>query len=372
MKLIYKLLFGNVMDEPKECTQNIYVFRYICYCMFFYTIEMLLNELGIFIVDKNIFRRGYLTAVIFLVLYIVFLLHFKFEHSITKYIGITALTLLITAANVSLTYHMVLTLTIPVIVAGMYSSKKFTRYSFVIMILSIIISTYGGYFFGVCDANMVLLTVTSLNKLNNNGTFAMTQINKNPIITLAMFYVLPRCFMAIIFGYISRIVNTVIRKSKRRAIIDFMTGLYNKNKLIEITEEETYINQRIGIIYWDVNHLKYVNDTYGHQAGDQLITRIACSIQDAVEKKGISLRYGGDEFIAIIPNATYDDVEEIISRWNEFIEQIQSKNEYPVSAAVGYALGEGKDLEKIIAIADKNMYNNKQNNVRENYLMSKN
>lgn len=362
MKLIYKLLFGNVMDEPKECTQNIYVFRYICYCMFFYTIDMVLNELGIFIVDKNIFRRGYLAAVIFLVLYILFLLHFKFEHSITKYIGITALTLIITAANVSLTYHMVLVLTIPVIVAGMYSSKKFTQYTFVIMILSIIISTYGGYFFGVCDANMVLLTVTSLNKLNNNGTFAMTQINKNPMVTLALFYVLPRCLMAILFRYISRIVNTVIRQSKRRAIIDFMTGLYNKNKLIEIIEDETYTNQKIGIIYWDVNHLKYVNDTYGHQVGDQLITRIACSIQDAVEKKGISLRYGGDEFIAIIPDATYDDVERIISRWNEFLKQIQSKNEYPVSVAVGYALGEGKDLEKIIAIADKYMYNNKQNN----------
>ena len=82
MKLIYKLLFGNVMDEPKECTQNIYVFRYICYCMFFYTIDMVLNELGIFIVDKNIFRRGYLAAVIFLVLYILFLSAYSISHII--------------------------------------------------------------------------------------------------------------------------------------------------------------------------------------------------------------------------------------------------------------------------------------------------
>lgn len=362
MKSIYRLLFGNVMDEPKECTQNIYVFRYICYCVFFYTIDMALNELEIFIVDKNIFRCGYLVVIVFTVLYICFLLYFKFEHSLTKYIGITALTLIITAANVSLTYHMVLILTIPVIVAGMYSSKKFSQYTFTIMILSIIISTYGGYFFGICDANMVLITTTSLRRLNNNGIFALTEINKNPIITLALFYVLPRCLIAILFAYVSRIVNTVIRKSQRRAIIDFMTGLYNKNKLIEIIEEEIYVDQKIGIIYWDVNCLKYVNDTYGHQVGDQLIIRIADSINDAVEEKGISLRYGGDEFIAIISDATSNDIEKIISRWNELIKQIKAKNDYPISAAVGYALGEGKDLKKIIAIADKNMYKNKQNN----------
>lgn len=95
--------------------------------------------------------------------------------------------------------------------------------------------------------------------------------------------------MAVSFTYISRIVNGVIKKSHRRAIVDSMTGLYNKNKLMEIVEENAYVGQKIGIIYWDVNRLKFVNDTYGHQAGDQLIIQVAHFIHDAVGINGMRL-----------------------------------------------------------------------------------
>ena len=358
---IKKLLFENVRDSHKDVTQNIYVFRFICYCIFFYTLETILNELGIFIVDKTIFRYGYFAAFACMLIYFGLLLFFKFKHPLTKYISITALVLIITAANISLTYHMLLIITLPIIVAGMYSSKKLIRYTFILVILSIIASTYGGYFFGLCDANMVLLTVTSLKHLTNNGIFTMNQVNPNPIPILALFYVIPRCLMAISFAFISKAVNNVIKKSYSQATRDSMTGLYNKNKLIEIIENGVYDNQNIGVIYWDVNRLKFVNDTYGHQAGDSLITKVAHSIYDVVGEKGISLRYGGDEFIAILSQTTQGDIETLINRWNKLIEQIQLDSEYPISAAVGYAMGEGKNLREIIKSADKNMYTIKKN-----------
>lgn len=359
-KSIQRFLFGNIMDEPKESTQNIYVFRFICCCMFLYTIEFILNELGIFIVDKYIFRSGYLIAVILAIIYIFLLIHFEFKNDVTKYIGITALTLIIAVANITLTYHMTVTITLPLIVAGMYSSKRVNRYTFIMVMISIVVITYGGYFFGLCDANMALLTATSLKNLNRNGIFGMSKINEYPIFTLGLFFVLPRCIIAIAFTYVSNIVNNVIRKSYKQAIHDSMTGLYNKNKLIEIMENETYNGQKIGIIYWDVNHLKFVNDTYGHQAGDQLIIKVAASIYESVGDKGIAFRYGGDEFLALIPKAISDDIETMINRWEKSIKEIQKKSDYTVSAAVGYAIGDGEDLVQIIAMADKNMYEYKQ------------
>ena len=57
---------------------------------------------------------------------------------------------------------------------------------------------------------MVLLTTTSMNHLVENGTFLLNQVNENPGVTLALYYVLPRCLMAMSFVYASNIVNQVI------------------------------------------------------------------------------------------------------------------------------------------------------------------
>lgn len=65
-------------------------------------------------------------------------------------------------------------------------------------------------------------------------------------------------------------------------------------------------------------------------------------------------------FIAIIPEATVSQIEKIIAKWKNLINHRCSENDYPIFAAVGYAIGEGKDLTKIIAKADKNMYDYKE------------
>lgn len=355
-----KLLFGEVQATHRDVAQNIYEFRFICYCLFFYTLETILNEAEIFIVDKHLFRMGFLAVWAVAIGYGLVLRKLKFESEWTKYVGITAMVAMITAANVALTYHMIMIVMLPIIVAGMYESKPFRRYTFALVLASIVVSTYGGYFFGLCDANMVLLTVTSLAKLSHNGIFTMNQINPAPGITLALFYVLPRWLMAVSFLYVSNIVNEVLRKSHRRVVQDAMTGLYNKNELVELMDEHTYDGKDIGVMYWDVNRLKYVNDTFGHAAGDQLITRVAQTIGDVTDGDGVALRYGGDEFIAIFPGADAEAMTRVIWHWNELIAALQKESDYPVSAAVGYALGKGEDLKKIIAAADEEMYHHKQ------------
>ena len=85
-------------------------------------------------------------------------------------------------------------------------------------------------------------------------------------------------------------------------------------------------DRKVAVIYWDVNQLKFVNDTYGHGKGDRLIARIAGTIRLAAANDNDNVRvyrYGGDEFIMIIPDGTEDDALSFIERWNKIMEPIQ-------------------------------------------------
>lgn len=361
-------LFGKApVPKGKDVAQNIYAFRFVLFCLFIYSAENIMNMLGIFIVDKKIFLAGYVAACFFAAIHMVLLMVFGLEHPVTKYISIAAIMCIINAASISLTYHMVIILMVPIVIAGMYTSKNIFKFTFVLTIISIILSTYGGYFFGVCDANMALLTATSINNLEKDGRFLMTQVNQNPILTLGLYFVMPRCFMAVAFAYVSSSVNKVIRKSQKKALkmeikasMDEMTGLYNKNKLLALIEEKVFDSQRVAVIYWDVNGLKRVNDKYGHMAGDRLIIKVAESIRNVKENGNIAIRYGGDEFIMIIPHGTSEKAKKLIDIWKKEIEKMGDGCEFPVSASIGYAIGEKECLEDVIAAADKNMYLCKQ------------
>lgn len=355
-----KMFLGDIRNTQKDVAQNIYAFRFLLLCLVILTGEILLNELNIFIVDKAIFRCCYFLDVVIFLLYLPVLYCLKFSHPMTKYINMTVMLVMISIAVTALTYHMLLTIMVPIIIAGMYESKKFMRYTILLSLLSITISTYLGYYLGICDANMVLLTATSLKNLNQNGTFILNQVNPNPTYTILMYYVFPRCLMLMAFTYVSIVVNSVIRKSRQEATQDSMTGLYNKNKFLELINNNTYRDKEIAVIYWDVNKLKYVNDNFGHSMGDQLITKIAQTIKISIPEDAIAIRYGGDEFIAILSSVTKTEVESIILKWENIVKQIQNNVEYPISAAVGYSMGHGDSLKQIVSSADEKMYFNKE------------
>lgn len=357
-------IFGkSPISDEKDVAQNIYTFRFVLFCMIIYTFEEILNATGIFIVDKKIFVTGYIIACFFLLMHIVSLLVLGLDNPKTKYLSIFAIICVFNAASISLTYHMIIIIMIPLVIAGMYTSKRISVFTFVLTIFSIILITYAGYFYGVCDANMALLTATSIGHLEKDGKFLMTQVNPNPFFTIGLYFVLPRCFLAVAFAYVSNSVNKVIRNSQKKAVqmelkasMDEMTGLYNKNRLLALLDEKVYDSQNIAVIYWDVNRLKYVNDNFGHIAGDRLIIKVAEAIRSSARKEDAAFRYGGDEFVMIINDGTVEIVQEILKRWESAIGKAAEGCNFPVSASVGYAIGERKYLEDVIAEADKNMY----------------
>lgn len=365
-ELFSKIIKKDAFYEQQDVTQNIFAFRVFLLCILFYSFDMLLNILHIFIVDQRIFATGYLVACGITVMYLLLLYGLGLGHQMTKYVSITAIGLLVLSASTALTYHMIIAVMLPILVASMYASKRLSFYTVCMTVASIAISTYVGYYFGVCDANMVLLTTTSLKYLSREGHFLLNEVNQNPVMTLGLYYVIPRSLIAIAFFYVSTNVSTVIRKSmesalkmKHEAAMDDMTGLFNKNKLLSVVEECSTRERAVAVIYWDVNRLKYVNDTYGHLCGDQLIIKIADSIRAVAREDACAYRYGGDEFLMIIPDGEETTAIEMIDRWRQIMEPIQQGSPFPVSASVGYAVGTYEHIMELIAMADQRMYENK-------------
>ena len=356
----------NTYCEQKDKMQNIFSVRCIIIIFLLYSFTFFLNLIGIFVVDTSIFVSSYVEMVVTLLVYLALLTSIGLERSITKYVNITVIAVIVMIAGCALTYHTVIIVVIPIIFSSMYADKKLANYAFAITILSIIITTYIGYYDGVCDANMALLTTKKLSDISKDGVFLMNEVNRNPLVTLGLYYVVPRSLLATCFYAVCKNVYRIVGKMMENAIrvktlaaMDDMTGMYNRNKLLEVVDSDTYKDMQVAIIYWDINRLKYVNDTFGHLSGDFLIMKIAESIKQVCSEQAEAFRYGGDEFIMIIKDGTADLAEEIIVKWKRVVAEIDDTNELPISASVGYAVGQGEDMRTIIGKADKKMYANK-------------
>lgn len=356
----------NTYYEQKDKMQNIFSVRCIIIIFMLYSFTFFLNLIGIFVVDTSIFVSSYVEMVVTLLVYLALLTLIGLERSITKYVNITVIAVIVMIAGCALTYHTVIIVVIPIIFSSMYADKKLANYAFAITILSIIITTYIGYYDGVCDANMALLTTKKLSDISKDGVFLMNEVNRNPLVTLGLYYVVPRSLLATCFYAVCKNVYRIVGKMMENAIrvktlaaMDDMTGMYNRNKLLEVVDSDTYKDMQVAIIYWDINRLKYVNDTFGHLSGDFLIVKIAESIKQVCGEHEEVFRYGGDEFIMIIKDGTADLAEEIIAKWKKVVAEIDDTNELPISASVGYAVGQGEDMRTIIGKADKKMYANK-------------
>ena len=143
---------------------------------------------------------------------------------------------------------------------------------------------------------------------------------------------------------------------------DVMTELYNRAFL-----EETLLNLEINrldpiaVIVMDLNNLKPTNDRFGHHAGDKLIRRTAEVLKAGTAKGNIIARMGGDEFIVLMPDACLGEAREQIERIQSLVVMNNKFYREPeLSLSLGAAVsGPGLSLEKVISLADDEMYRNK-------------
>ena len=142
---------------------------------------------------------------------------------------------------------------------------------------------------------------------------------------------------------------------------DKLTGLYNRYYFeSELKRLNTARQIPISIAMGDVNSLKLVNDSFGHKEGDKLLNRAAMCIKGLFRAEDIISRWGGDEFLVILPKTPKKTAEEIISRIKRKCRRT-SKDKIPLSISLGAATKEkpGQNINSVIKEAEDNMYRNK-------------
>ena len=152
---------------------------------------------------------------------------------------------------------------------------------------------------------------------------------------------------------------------------DGLTGLYNKGKYLSMKENEFEHSDSIAVLYFDVNNLKTINDTLGHEAGDHLIIQASQSIQHITDEHIYAFRMGGDEFLVIAPDISESQAENLRQDWQHALDEINlSEKENPITIACGLEHAVKPYIfDDIIANADDKMYQNKKE-IKKKYGLS--
>lgn len=203
--------------HDQEYIANNYVMRCFTVTMLVYTTAFVLNLLGIFVIRQDLMLKGYLpSVVIYLASWIVSRLMSP-SSRIKKYIILSGSIYVFTIAGVFITYHAILVTLLPFLYATLYSSKRVLRFVYIMTTISTVVIVYCGYFFGLCDANMALLTSGSLSDYSLNGVFTLTEVNPNPWISLMLFFVLPRCLIYVAFMSVCSSIFSIVSGSIEKA-----------------------------------------------------------------------------------------------------------------------------------------------------------
>ena len=158
---------------------------------------------------------------------------------------------------------------------------------------------------------------------------------------------------------------------------DPMTKLYNRRFLIEVIEKSLEAYKRYGnpfsLIMIDVNWFKQINDTYGHNVGDAVLIHIANQLKELVRKTDVVARYGGDEFLILLPETEKDNCEELANRIKDRINGTSLEGHPEIKLSISTGCASVSELEEeelnrstrhaihtLINLADRRMYEDKR------------
>jgi len=156
-------------------------------------------------------------------------------------------------------------------------------------------------------------------------------------------------------------------KLKKLSLLDFLTDIPNRKYAeSQLKSQLEQIEQgiHVGLLFIDVDHFKNVNDTYGHDTGDEVLKIIADSLKHSVRPVDIVGRWGGEEFISMHPNTDPETLEKIAERFRIMVKNSKlatNGNEISVTVSVGGTLSRKDDtIQSVVKRADELMYKSKQ------------
>lgn len=170
--------------------------------------------------------------------------------------------------------------------------------------------------------------------------------------------------VVLMLSYLTVIINREIGESETLMIsanTDGLTGLYNRRKVSALYDSYMESKREIGLIIMDIDYFKDINDTYGHQVGDDILIALSDLFTDKLGLLDIS-RWGGEEFLLLCPDKGLDESYECAERIRQTIETTNFSNDIHITVSIGVTTNNRTDsIIDSIRRADNALYTSKAN-----------
>ncbi len=361
----------NTQYEQELAYQEITSNKYTLYgILLFIGVELLiwlLNIIGIFELDNRIMSMVIGSSIVLFIPIILIMVKGDLSKPAYKYIAMTQICIITGILITFLSYHAILLSVLPLLFAGHYRKRSLLWYTYILSAITLIVSSVLNYYFGIMDINLLIAGTHQknwyLNIIANGGSFTY---NENPVFIILVFAGIPRCMMLLLFTFMMQYIVTSSQHDAARIAqltylkeTDSLTKLFNKNKYNEMVSIYYPNVDNITVIFWDLNNLKTINDTYGHEFGDKALSALASVLYSHSNERRRIYRFGGDEFVMIIDNPHDNESDYITSAVKDELVKSSADISIDISSAVGVASGKGSDIIEIVKNADSAMYADK-------------
>lgn len=215
-------------------------------------------------------------------------------------------------------------------------------------------------FFILSLFSTIALIVFYINPMSNYNMFFR--------IGLLLFIVMLSCFSFHKIYLVSQ-EQEQLQFYRQLAYTDAMTKVRNRSAFEQVRNRiaDTGSDASMTVFMFDINNLKHTNDTYGHQAGDDIIQRAAELLHTVFHDIGQLYRIGGDEFL-VISERNFTSPQALYALLDQKLEEYNKTAEYPLTIAKGYASNSRheKGIDELLELADQAMYEDKRKNRKKN------
>lgn len=200
------------------------------------------------------------------------------------------------------------------------------------------------------------------NNLVDGDTSSVLKLIKQTIYFLICLYLIHTLSL---FRNIAKSAKTEAKEYEKLAYFDALTGVANRRKLTDVLAKEVAYAKRyqspLSIIIFDIDHFKKVNDTYGHNFGDLVLKEVTNSVANTVRSSDSFGRWGGEEFLCILPNTAADFTFELAERLRLGIADSLIDDGPEITASFGIAqLNKLDNINSFISRADQALYSAKE------------
>lgn len=212
------------------------------------------------------------------------------------------------------------------------------------------------------DGQSFLLSEVKLQSLNWRVILMLPLQNKQNQLNNIFINNFATIMLAALFfvGFVFVMSRYLGQKFAKHVDIDHLSQLPNRRYVERRFNRFLEQEMNLGVVVVDVDHFKSINDNYGHNVGDVVIQRISAILDDAVRSDDIAARWGGEEFILILPGASFKIAIDIAERIRQILSQTDlhiDDHTLHITASFGVTYSEGKaDLLDLVEVADNLLY----------------